>query len=451
MSVGDTMMRSGARQLGAALRVMARSAFLRCDGWSRARIEEYHDRRLRALVRSAGASVPFYRELYRAAGVDVARFRGLEDLHRLPVVTRDDLQAHGPAMVRPGVPRWFVRPYDTGGTTGGQVATVYCYRGLHNVERGAFDSLWDRPGVRPGDRMARLRGELLLDQDRRWHFDTRENALVLSFYWMDAAWAAEQVRLMKEHRVRWIHAYPSAAWLLASVLRANGLKFDAPVRGLLLGSESFSASQAEFLSSVFGCPVYGLYGHREMCALAGWCEKSTDYHFLPMYGHVEFRPAPGGGPGMNPGAVEIVGTGYLNGLMPLIRYATGDLAEPADPGACPACGREHTRVKTLLGREQNFLVAEDGSAVPCTNIELYSFGLVARYQFHQEEKGRVLYRFVPVVPADGGEVARRLKEEFQGWGRLGLHVDVQAVTELPRTRSGKDILLVRSVKLPWEA
>ncbi len=45
------------------------------------------DSLLRYLVRSAHASVPFYRRTWDTAGVSVSQFRGVEDLPLLPIVT----------------------------------------------------------------------------------------------------------------------------------------------------------------------------------------------------------------------------------------------------------------------------------------------------------------------------------------------------------------------------
>ena len=101
-----------ARGIGAALLAPVRRrdwalgyrASLDSDSLTADQARAHHDRSLTRLVRDAARHVPFYRELYRRHGVDVARFSGVADLAKLPTISKADLLAHGERMVRPGLP-----------------------------------------------------------------------------------------------------------------------------------------------------------------------------------------------------------------------------------------------------------------------------------------------------------------------------------------------------------
>jgi len=97
---------------------------------------------------------------------------------------------------------------------------------------------------------------------------------------------------------------------------------------------------------------------------------------------------------------EIVGTGFINTVMPFIRYRTGDWATYVGE-RCQACGREHTVIRDIRGhRIQEVLVAADGSEIPWAALNMHddTFANVRQFQFRQETPGQAVLR---IVPADG--------------------------------------------------
>jgi len=60
-----------------------------------AQLEALQLRKLRAVVRAARRDVPFYRELYASAGVDPDQLRTMDDLQRIPIVTKPMMRAAG--------------------------------------------------------------------------------------------------------------------------------------------------------------------------------------------------------------------------------------------------------------------------------------------------------------------------------------------------------------------
>jgi phenylacetate-CoA ligase len=104
---------------------------------------------------------------------------------------------------------------------------------------------------------------------------------------------------------------------------------------------------------------------------------------------------------------EIVGTGFINTVVPFIRYRTGDYATYVGDH-CEACGRQHTIIRDIRGhRTQEMLIAADGSEISWTALNMHddTFLHVRQFQFRQDRPGRAVLR---VVPADGfGDVDRQ--------------------------------------------
>ena len=67
---------------------------LALDGVARdpARLRRYQERRLRALVRHAYGRVPLYRRRFDAAGLRPESIRSLDDLGRIPILSKRELR-----------------------------------------------------------------------------------------------------------------------------------------------------------------------------------------------------------------------------------------------------------------------------------------------------------------------------------------------------------------------
>jgi phenylacetate-CoA ligase len=135
----------------------------------------------------------------------------------------------------------------------------------------------------------------------------------------------------------------------------------------------------------------------------------------------------------------MVGTGFLNPVMPMVRYRTADYGAWDEPGPCPACGRNHQRLARIEGRIQEYLVLKDGTRFPATNINaIHSlfFSHIFKFQFVQKEPGRACLRFVPARPLTEKSLAE-IRQGFEFFGPMGLELDYEQVSEIPPSGRGK--------------
>jgi phenylacetate-CoA ligase len=234
------------------------------------------------------------------------------------------------------------------------------------------------------------------------------------------------------------HAYPSSAHAFAKFILAGTDKTPQNVKGVLLESENVFADQIADIEKAFGARVFSSYGHSEKLVLAAQCEYTRDYHVWPTYGYFELLDA-GGRPVQERGKEgEIVGTGFINTVVPFIRYRTGDYATYAGE-RCEACGREHTLLVDIRGRwPQGGLVAADGAVVSMTTLNVHddTFRKVREYQFHQSVPGRATLWVVPLGSLDENEQRRittNMNKRLQGQVVL----DLEIRTELAKTVRGK--------------
>jgi phenylacetate-CoA ligase len=224
-----------------------------------------------------------------------------------------------------------------------------------------------------------------------------------------------------------LHVYPSTVAALARFVLRSGEPVPRNIQGIIAESEIAYPEQRRMVEEVFGCRYFSCYGQSEKVVLAAGCEKSDDYHVWPTYGYFELLDD-AGNPVTTPGQRgEIVGTGFINMVMPFIRYRTGDWATYVGD-RCEACGREHTIIRDIRGhRTQEVLVAADGSEIPWAALNMHNdtFIHVRQFQFMQETPGRAILR---IVPADGfdekdaSRIQRNLGRKLDG--RLAFTIEI---------------------------
>jgi phenylacetate-CoA ligase len=249
----------------------------------------------------------------------------------------------------------------------------------------------------------------------------------------------------------WIRCYPSSGFVFASYLKASGKPFPK-IKGMLCSSEQLYDFQRQLFEEVFGkdARIFVHYGHYEMAALAGFCEKTDDYHVLPQYGFVELVDK-NNNPVDTPGAVgEIVATSFIMHATPFVRYKTEDLAVFKGWG-CESCGRPYQIWERIEGRLQELIQTQTGRLISTSMLNMHdeSYDRLKQFQFHQREPGEVIFRFVPKENCDENFVR---EVQFKMQSKLGddIELKMESVANIPLTKRGKHRLLIQELNLKYD-
>jgi phenylacetate-CoA ligase len=237
-----------------------------------------------------------------------------------------------------------------------------------------------------------------------------------------------------------LHVYPSSATTLARFLLRSGTQPPANIQGIIAESEIVYPEQRRLVETVFKRRLFACYGLTEKVVAAAECEYTANYHVWPTYGFFELLDDVGN-PITKPGQRgEIVGTGFINSVVPFIRYRTGDYATYiAD--SCVECGRAHPLIADIQGhRIQDNLVTSDGAAITWTALNMHddTFTNVQQFQFYQDTPGRAVLRIIPTrsyTDDDRQRIALRLQQKFD----QRLLLDFEVVETIALSRSGKAI------------
>ncbi len=302
-------------------------------------IAQVQRERLQKLLTHAYQNVPFYRRRMNAAGLRPDEIRTPEDFQRLPILSKADVQENLHDLAARNIARASLICDSTGGSTGEPL----CFY------RDDVASLWIEEacarfrnwiGYTHGDKLALIWGALrdvpsTPPPHERWlnSFDYASEGI------------ERFIRELVEWQPRAIRAYPSAAAMVSNFVRNARIPAPRP-SAVECSAEKMWPEHRRLIEEVFDCPVFDMYGSREVPALACECEFHSGLHVFSDIRLVEVvrnglpaRPSEEG---------AIVVTDLLNYGMPLIRYEIGDVGAWAE-GPC-ACGRAFPRLREITGR-----------------------------------------------------------------------------------------------------
>jgi phenylacetate-CoA ligase len=374
-----------AYRMGSAYRTTLR--FLNeSDRWSVDQYRAFQERQLGDILALAVNNIPYYARYRR-----VLEMKPFDALREIEPVTKLQIQSDIDQFSLPAAIRGRHHIEYTGGSSG------YPLRMLVDDDAPEREwafmvSQWMRAGYRPGDSRATFRGvEFRSSVDAIVRRNPVYNEIILSPFHLADEHLSHYVEAIRQFKPKFLRGYPSAITVLARFIDDNGIRDLPTLKALLCGSEGFSDEQRRFLERVFRAKFYSWYGMTEKVVLAGECEQSTGYHAFPQYGVTEILDARGNISSSVGAEGEVVGTGFINRVMPFIRYKLDDFASLLGQ-RCEMCGRNHIILSRVTGhRTQDSIVGRSGARISMTALNMHNetFAHVRQFQFHQKERGKV--------------------------------------------------------------
>ncbi|MGM0413218.1 MAG: phenylacetate--CoA ligase family protein, partial [Pseudomonadota bacterium] len=269
--------------------------------WPPAALAELQWQKLRALLDHCQRRVPYYRETWAAAGVDVADFTGVADLQSLPTVDKAAIRENRDAFIAEGR-EGQVMMKNTGGSTGEPLHFGFTRESDERRMAVMFRG-YGWAGAPPGRRVAYLWGAPAEDLTARvrWReaaFHRFFNRRMFDINRLDPAVLESLRRRLLRYRPRAIVGYVAPLHALADFALREGRELPR-VDGVLAAAEQLFTAQRELIQEAFGAPVFNTYGCREFMLIASECEHGRMHlnsdHLVVEAVDGEGRPAPDGG------------------------------------------------------------------------------------------------------------------------------------------------------------
>ena len=304
--------------------------------------------RLQSTLNRANKNVPFYRNLFRAAGVDPSRVESPADLGRIPFTGREALGENYPYGLFAVPLRDVVRIHTAPGSEGRPTVSGYTRQDL---------VVW-RELIARALTAAGVSGTDILHVDlepglANWGRDYKDGAEAVEAGVIPLTVLPPEKRLMVlcDYRTSvLVTSPPAAAQLLHHLFRAGMNPNALSLRTLILVGESPDEELRARIEERLHVKTWVHYGLSDVPgpALAFECRERSGLHVSEDHFFPEVVDPETGSPVAEGEAGELVLTTLTTRAFPLIRFRTGDRVRMV-PGPC-ACGRTLRRIQWLPGR-----------------------------------------------------------------------------------------------------
>ena len=333
---------------------------------SRDEIEALQLSRLQWTLQHAYENVAAYRRKFDAAGVHPRDLKGLADLKRFPLTSKDDLRENYPFGMF-AVPRGAVRRiHASSGTTGKPTVVGYTEGDLDTWSDLMARSL-RAGGCRPGMRVHVSYGYGLFTGGLGAHYGAER--LGMTVVPVASGMTERQVKLIADFEPEVLLATPSYVLAILDEFRHQGID---PARSSLrigiFGAEPWTNAMRSEIEEAFDIHATDMYGLSEVIGpgVASECVETKDGlhiwedHFLPeIVDPATGAPLPDGERG------ELVFTSLSKEAMPVIRYRTRDLTR-----LLPGTARPMRRMEKIAGRSDDMMIVRGVNVFPSQIEEL---------------------------------------------------------------------------------
>ncbi|MDT8420717.1 MAG: phenylacetate--CoA ligase [Desulfuromonadales bacterium] len=353
-------------------------------------IESLQLKRLQQTVERVNATVPFYRETFKKAGITPGDIRTLADLQKLPFTLKQDMRDNYPYGLFAVPLEQIVRIHASSGTTGKPTVVGYTKRDIETWAELMARS-FVAAGAHKGDVIHNAYGYGLFTGGLGAHYGAEK--LGASVIPMSGGNSKKQLMIMQDFGSTVLTCTPSYSLFLAEIAAEEGID----IRGLKLkvgifGAEPWSETMRREIEEKLNLKAIDIYGLSEIlgpgvgieCIEAQNGLHIWEDHFIPEIINPDTGEVlPAGEKG------ELVITTITKEGIPLIRYRTRDITRLSKEPCI--CGRTHARLERLSGRSDDMLIIRGVNVFP-SQIESVLFnieGVEPHYQLIVERDGNL--------------------------------------------------------------
>lgn len=316
-------------------------------------IEAYQLACLRKLVDDAFMQVPFYRELYQNVGYELGGIRSFSDFKCLPIVNKKSL-ANVSEAFRVSNPS--------------NISQVHTLRtsGSSGVPFTVFRD--DDYLIKEHAQYLRFYSDCLETplQENDWIYLIHHSGLLVSsllgeyriFQLPDLLPDTPLGQHLLLMRPRLLVVLPSYLPLLVAHKKEIN---DSGVEAILVNSESSTAQERAYYSTVLGVPIFDEYSSVEIALMATQCRHGP-YHVIEDSAYMELINVEESGFG------SVVATDLKHSFMPMIRYDHGDLARLDESPSICQCGRSSISFSDINGRRDDAFRTRDLKIIPSASL-----------------------------------------------------------------------------------
>ncbi len=398
----------------------------------REEMSELQSKRLMDTVTRVYENVPYYRELFEENGIEPGDIKGLEDLQKLPLTSKDAIRDNYPFGLFASPLSKINRTHASSGTTGKPTVVGYTKNDLE-MWSDLIARMATQAGVTEEDVVQVCYGYGLFTGGLGFHYGLEK--IGTTIIPASVGNTGRQILLMEDLGTTVLACTPSYALYMAEAIEESEHDRDnLKLRLGLFGAEPWTENMRKQLKSNLGITPSDNYGLSEIIGpgVSGECPAFKGLHIAEDH----FLPEiidPETGDNLDYGEEgELVFTTLTKEGFPVIRYRTNDIStlwnEPCD------CGRTAVRMSKVTGRTDDMIIIRGVNVYPSQieSVLMGMKGIAPYYQIFVDKKDHL----------DNLSVTVELEEGLYAGG-----LDIKAMENKIRTKLNSVLYIDVNVKL----
>ena len=394
--------------------------------WNYDKLVEYQLSELKRVVKKCYENIPYYHRLMIDYGVN-PNIHTFNDIDKLPILTKDIVRKNWEDLIDN---RYFKNSikFKTSGSTGEkfeflgndnlykrEAAFVLRSFNLHNSSMYDKHTVWVR-------RYSPKSNEPLS------YVDYELNRTYLSPFHISEETIEDYVNIIDESKAETLVTYPSLANFMAGLMNKFCITFKY-VKSIHCASEMVLPEWRLNVRNQLGVEIFAHYGMMEKVSFFCNTNQSDDKYAESLeYGYTEFLDG------------KVIGTGFLNDVMPFLRYDTGDLVKPSEKitnhKSLPI------NVDDFIGRQTDMITCRDGRSLSGVNFYtmMYKIEGVSMFQIIQKSIDKITVNYIK-SPKWSSKTNNQILDGLKD--RIGeSDYKLNIVSKLKRNNSGKLVSIV---------
>ncbi len=349
-------------------------------------IKKLQSEKLVKQVKHVYENVEYYRNLMDEKGVTPDDIKGIEDLHKLPFLTKADLRDAYPYGLLATPLSECVRIHSTSGTTGKRVVAFYTQNDIDLWEDCCARAIVAAGGTKEDVCQVAYGYGLFTGGFGLNGGSQKVGCLTLP---MSSGNTERQIQFMTDLNATILCCTPSYAAYIGETLQEQGYKpEDIPLKAGIFGAEPWTEEMRRNIEKTLGIKAYDIFGLTECSGpgVAFECSEQTGMHINEDHFLAEIID-PDTGEVLPEGTKgELVFTSLDKEAFPLLRYRTRDICVLSREKC--ACGRTLIKMAKPMGRSDDMMIIRGVNVFP-SQIEtvLLKEGYQPNYQIIVDRKG----------------------------------------------------------------
>ena len=386
--------------------------------------------RLKKLIHHAYKNSQFYHELFRRHNIHPSEIRCLNDLQKVPIISKDSIKSVGLDKVATKARYTIIKK--TSGSTG--IPLMLRFKEKDEIFQGVMWWRWYKlNGLNTRKKLVRIVHPVDF-------YNAKNNNIFELSVLEDPKYIAGQILKIKPN---YVEGYPTDIYMIAKVLDREGVKLK--VDKIFTHSELLTPDQRKILTDVFGTDPIDMYGSQESGCIAAQYYKCLDngiYAYFVNIDGVIVEVIDKNNEWVSKGERgEIVVTNLFSFGMPFIRYKLGDVVIPNyempsqndDTGS--TCSIVLPSIKVIEGKVYDYLITKSGRMVS-PHVPKQILGRISEIFMFRIIQDRIDHLTIEVVPFNREKLLEKqdfIVEKIKKAFNYEVEVDIEISDSIDRT------------------